>query len=525
MLTTGTSWAQPDVNAPQTGNDKTMSTGFAAMPGGLNVAAASLPSAGTFTVRGMTGYGRRAGLLDAAHVLNRFSGGIALSYAPINGLIVGFATDGRIDKHSGTVKEQGWVGDPRLYIRGGKAFGSVTIGGQLSLLIPGKDAPSFVFAATTVEARALASFAAGPATISVNGGFRLDRTFKSLVDNAGNRIDQTSYVQEDQISLGISHYNAGVVGAHAFIPFGKAYVGVEGSANFFTGKNETFVIDEAMGTFGTKAKPGPTLRGGITGGVAIADRISAFAYVEGSKIGKISEQARTSNRIPLVPYETTFTVGLGISASFGGIAKNVKQFNVVENKRCKNPDNPDPKNPDDADCPPKVQKKASIAGLIRDDAGQPVVGAKISVKVGDKIGTAVSDAKGEFNIGELPLGDSEVSVEVDGKKPAKAGLVLAEGANKVPDFTLEAILPPGELRGLVRSQTSSKPLAAKITVAATATTPAVTVSTEADGTFAVPLPPGSYTATVTSDGMAEQKLEVVIEANGVVIKNVDLRKK
>lgn len=509
--------AQPAVGSAAGESPKPISVGsigVAAMPGGLHVAAASLADKGTLTVYGIGGYGRRGGLLGGNHVLNRFVGGVAISYAPLNGLMIGFSTDGRLDKHSGTAaSEQGLVGDPRLFIRGGKTLSAVALGAQLSVLIPGKDAPSFVFPATTVEGRALASFAAGPATLSVNAGFRLDRTAKSLVDKDGDAVSQDSFSREDQVSLGISDYNAGVAGVHAFMPFGKAYVGAEASADFFIGSKTG------------KEAPGPTIRGGLTGGLQLADRISAFAYVEGSKIGKISLAANAANLIPLVPYETTFTVGLGLFASFGGPSRSTSTFSVVVNKKCQHPDDPQPNNPADRDCPPKVQKQATLIGLVIDDAGQPVVGAKVEVKVADKIGSAVTDSKGSFTIGDLPLGDSQLTIEVDGKKPVKVGQVLIEGDNKPNTFTLETILPPGELRGVVRSQSNGKPLAAKIMVAATATTAEQTVKTEADGTFAVALPPGTYRATVTADGMSPQTLEVVIEANGVAIKNVDLRKK
>lgn len=509
--------AQPAVDPAGSETTKPInvgSIGVGAMPGGLHVAAAALAAKGTVAVYGVGGYGRRGGLLGGDHVLNRFVGGVAISYAPLHGLMFGFSTDGRLDRHSGiATNEQGLVGDPRLFIRGGKTLSAVALGAQLSVLIPGKDAPSFVFPATTVEGRALASFAAGPATLSLNAGFRLDRTSKSLVDKDGVVVRQASFSRADQVSLGISDYNAGVAGVHAYMPFGKAYVGAEASADFFVGSKTG------------KETPGPTIRGGLTGGLQIADRISAFAYVEGSKIGKISLDANAANLIPLVPYETTFTVGLGVFASFGGPARSNSTFSVVVNKKCQHPDDPQASNPDDRDCPPKVQKQATLAGLVHDDAGQPVVGAKVEVKVADKIGSAFTDSKGTFTIGDLPLGDSQLTIEVDGKKPVKVGQVLVEGDNLPTTFTLETILPPGELRGVVRAQSNGKPLTAKILVAATATTVEQTVKTEANGTFAVALPPGTYSAIVTADGMAPQTLEVVIEANGVAIKNVDLRKK
>ena len=156
-------WAQPNPDSStqepaRQPSIQVASIGVAAMPGGLHVAAATLAPKGTLSVYGLAGYGRRGGLLGGAHVLNRFTGSVAISYAPIEGLMIGFATDGRLDKHSGRgASEQGLVGDPRLFVRGGKTLSSVALGAQLSVLIPGKDAPSFVFPATTVEARARAA--------------------------------------------------------------------------------------------------------------------------------------------------------------------------------------------------------------------------------------------------------------------------------------------------------------------------------------------------------------------------------
>ncbi|MBP9084898.1 MAG: carboxypeptidase regulatory-like domain-containing protein [Kofleriaceae bacterium] len=511
--------AQP---VPASASDKTPSKpplgvgsiGVAAMPGGLHVAAASLSPKGTVSVYGVGGYGRRGGLLGGEHVLNRFVGGFAVSYTPIDRLMIGFTTDGRFDTHSGTgVSEQGLVSEPRLFLRGGSTVGAVALGAQLSLLIPGRGAPSLVFPAATVEGRALASIAAGPATVSINAGFRLDRTYKTLVDEDGDAVSQASFTREDQVSLGISKYNAGVAGVHAYIPLGKAYVGAEASADLFIGREAG------------KAKPGPTIRGGLSGGFQLAKRISAFAYVEGSKIGKISLAANAANLIPLVPYETTFTVGLGVFASFGGPSRARSTILVVAVKKCQHPDDPQPNNPDDRDCPPKVAATALLIGLVNDDVGQPVVAAKVEVQIADKMVSAVTDANGTFSIGDLPLGAAQVTIEAAGKKPFKVGHVLVAGTNKPSKIALETLLPPGELRGVVRSQKSGKPLAASIVVAATAKTAVQTVQTEADGTFVVALPPGTYSATVTSDGMAPQTLSVVIEANGVAIKNVDLRKK
>jgi hypothetical protein len=47
--------------------------------------------------------------------------------------------------------------------------------------------------------------------------------------------------------------------------------------------------------------------------------------------------------------------------------------------------------------------------------------------------------------------------------------------------------------------------------------------TDADGTFQIDVPPGSYEVIVVSPGFAGQRRPVQVEENGVTILNADLR--
>ena len=82
------------------------------------------------------------------------------------------------------------------------------------------------------------------------------------------------------------------------------------------------------------------------------------------------------------------------------------------------------------------------------------------------------------------------------------------------------LLPPGQLRGVVRSLPGGKAVAnATITIVGSKQK----AETGADGTFQIDLAPGQYKIKVTSRGLKDQELDVTIDPNGVAIKNIDLQ--
>lgn len=479
--------------------------GYAALPGGIHAPSADTLPAGTVSVEALGGYGFRKGLLgDSDHGNHRFGrllGDVAIGYAPIDILDIGLSFDGRRDKHYGlTMQDDGLVGDPHLLVRVGKPFGGVKLGGQLDLWVPGKDAPSIAGSAISVDIRALASLHAGPGLLSFNVGVRIDNSAKSIDD------PQLLSVQ-DQVSLGVSKFNAVVAGVHLGLPFGKAYVGVEASLDYFFGTQ-----DFADGT--SRSSPGMIFRAGAQAGFHLNDSLSLALFVEGAHVPGMLASDVAANDITLLPYEPAITGGLMLTGRFGGGAKPGGTVTTNEH-------------PVDVE----VIEYAEVAGLVVDTSGKPVIGAKVTVKTKNHTGTAATDDKGAFSVAQLPIGKvvngqavlddtgAEVSVEVDGMKPATSTLTLQKGANAVPQIALDPMLPPGQLRGVVRALSSGKPVAnAKVTVEPGGKT----ITAGADGNFQIDLPPGEYTVTVKAPGMAEQKLPVKIEQNGVAIKNIDL---
>jgi hypothetical protein len=264
--------------------------------------------------------------------------------------------------------------------------------------------------------------------------------------------------------------------------------------------------------------PGPIVRGSALAGIAINETFSVIGFVEVARVPEIDADDVLMGELSLLPYEPAVTGGLGLQARFGRASRRAATSHIVRNER---------------PAAVVVAETADVTGVVVDDAGKPLVGAKVTVKLKNYTGTAATDDKGAYTVTRLPIGKTvdgktelddvgaEVSVEVATKKPGSATLTLAKGFNSVPKITLEPLLPPGQLRAVIINVGTSRPVAnATVTIEPGG----ITQTSGPDGKFTVDLPPGKYKLTVTARGLAQQQLDVNIEQNGVSIKNIDMHK-
>jgi hypothetical protein len=478
--------------------------GYGALPGGLWAPSAESLPKGSVQVALLGGYGMRNDLIGTNTKFTRTTGRLAIGFAPHELISIALSLDGRFDKHTGDAMgtdDDGYVGDPHLLIRAAKASGNLHFGGQVDLWVPGKDAPSVAGSAISVAASGLVSLAAGPGLLSFNAGFRIDNSAKS--------VDQPTLLSvQDRVSLGVSEFHAVVGGAHLGIPIGdKAYVSAEGQVDIFVGSGDT-----PMGSTEAHEAPSPLVRFGATGGYHINKSWTVLAYVGGARVPKIVSADLAANDIKLVPYEPTVSFGVGLQGRFGGPSTNVK-------KRV---------DPQDIDVP----IFASIDGELLDEAGKPAVGAKVVVKTKAYEGTGVTDDKGAWRVEKLPIGKQvkgvdnitdpvgEITIDVTGKKPVKVTVDLKPGDNKAERISLEPVLPPGQLRAVVRNANTGKPIGGAIVQIEPG---GKSATSGADGQFSVDLPPGTYKITASSPGLKDQELDVTIDPNGVAIKIIELR--
>ncbi|MGE0402002.1 MAG: carboxypeptidase regulatory-like domain-containing protein [Kofleriaceae bacterium] len=478
--------------------------GYGALPGGLWAPSAETLPKGAVQVALLGGYGMRNDLIGTDTTFTRATGRLAIGFAPHELVSIALSLDGRFDKHSGDAMgtdDDGYVGDPHLLVRAAKASGNLHFGGQIDLWVPGKDAPSVAGSAISVAASALVSLTAGPGLLSFNAGFR--------VDNSAKSVDQPTLLSvQDRVSLGVSEFHAVVGGAHLGIPVGdKAFVGAEGQIDVFVGSGDT-----PMGATEAHEAPSPLIRFGASGGYHINKSWTVLGYLGGARVPKITTADLSGNDIKLVPYEPTFSFGVGLQGRFGGPSTTVKK-------------RPDPGTID-------VPIFAAVDGEVLDEAGKPVVGAKVVVKTSTYEGTGVTDDKGAWKVDKLPIGKQvkgvdnitdpvgEITIDVSGKKPAKVTINLKPGDNKAERISLEPVLPPGQLRAVVRNANTGKPIGG----ATVKIEPGgLTATSAADGQFSVDLAPGTYKITASSPGLKDQELDVTIDPNGVAIKIIELR--
>jgi len=524
----GVATAGGDVGKPaetKPAPDANLFLGYAAMPGGLRAPSADTLPGKMFAVSLIGGFGLRNKVLGPDHKMSRGIGDVAFAFAPTDMLTLGLTFDGRFDKHTGGVTaggDDGLVGDPRFIARFGAKSGGITAGAQLMLLVPGKDAPSVDFNAVAVDVRGLLTIAAGPGKLSLDAGFRLDKSSKSVVDKDGND-NRTQLSAEDRISLGVSDFNAMVAGVHYVLPAGsKAYVGFEGSMDLFFGTYNGRMGDATLPDIPAHDAPGAILRAGANGGIKLAPQWTAYAFIQLAKVPKPSGSDVTAGNIALIPYEPSFTGGIGITAHFGGPKVVGPSGNKIVDNVVKNP--------------VIVVEEAEIQGTVTDDSGKPLAGAKVTIKNKNKSTSGVTDQNGKFDLKGLPIGKTvdgktdlddtgaEVIVEgIEGKKQKlPVTMTLAKGNNAVATIVLDPILPPGQFKAVVRASGTGKPLAGITVKLEPGGASAVT---DDQGNVSIDLQPGTYKATASGTGWAAQTLDAVIEQSQVNVRQFELQKK
>ena len=468
-----------------------------ALPGGERIGDAAVMRAGEFGAAFSGLYGFRDGLLSTDHKMRTGAGSVALSYTPLSWLGLALEFDGRYVKHYGasttgtSLQDSGFVGDPHIFARAVHRFGdsadSPSICLALNISAPGQNAPSIVLSAVSIDARLLLSGALGKVHYALNLGGKLDNSANSVTNPQDLSLS-------DQVSLGVSQWNSVVGGVRAWAPVGPVRLGVEVEATDFVGAGA----------------PGLSTFGAIAGSYDVSTNWTATAFVGGTVL---PAPTIVMNSVPLIPYDPSFTVGLGLETRFGiaaPVAKKTTTTTTVE-----------------SDHTVVAVATASLKGKVTDENGSPVPGASVTVAAHDGTRkTITTDDDGSYRVDELPLGKATRTIEAPDRTPSTTELVLTGGDNAVPNAMLQKKAPAGELKFIVRSF-SGKGIVADIEVVAKdgdATPKHLT--TAADGSAELDVEPGAYQVKVSAAGYkAQTRPSVVVVLNGTSIVNIDLRKK
>ncbi len=431
-----------------------------------------------------SGYGYSGAELDDRDTHQRGTGRVAAAYRIIPDLAVVLRFDGRYDKHKGELggSDDGWVGDPRLIGRYRKTISdSLSAGLQLGFWAPSSDVPSIDVDALSIESVGAFTYSKpdGSLAVSLNAGYRLDRSAASVEEP--ERLSLA-----DRLSLGLSDFDAVLVGVGASYKVGNAELLAEWSLDLLVGAGKPEFNQSPM-------------RIGLGARMPVTDAIEVFGQTE----FRLSQVDSVEIMTSLLPFEPKIQALFGMNLRFGADKPVVD--NIIVEEKIEEP-------------PPPVEPKMAFKGTIK-SGGVPVPNATLTIR--DKNGdqkTVQTGVDGTFVIEDLLLGALTVTVKADGFEDKTQTVNLADGIADL-EIGLDAVLPPGQFRGVVRSF-RGKPLKAKLTVMP------VNETLEAgdDGTFELDLPPGDYEVTVTFPGFKDQTKQIRIDDGGVTIWNVDLQK-
>jgi hypothetical protein len=445
------------------------------------------------------GYGLTESQGDADGAHHRVLGSIGIGAALTPALGVGLRFDGRHDMHpdDGMGEDSGTVGDPRLLARYGFAPRvDLQLGFEAQFWVPGKDAPSLEFSALTSDLKLVFAYVPPDAALRVVAvaGYRFDQSGEAAPDPMRLRSG-------DRLALGLSDFDAVLVG----VGFAHAFGALEALGEV--------TWDVLVGQGAPTATESPIR-------IALGARFHASRAIQLSALAAISPSGRPEQgpSDPLVPIEPRFGVQLAAAFRFGAQARAAADEREGGDEGAQ------------ADDAPRATM-ARVQGRLFDASGAPVAGARVRLLVNDDERGTESDEHGEYAFERVPFGRAEIAIEHEAYEPQTRDVTVGEAQAALPDTVLEAseTVAVGQLRGLSLSW-SGKPVQAQLRVRAVdgegqaEDDGARELSADASGRFAVDLPPGRYEVQVSARGHRSQTRTVDVQAGGVVILNLDLRK-
>ena len=440
---------------------------------------------------GSYGYTESQGPIDGAH--HRVAGRLAVGVAPARWFGVALQVDRRYDKHpdDDTGPDDGSIGDLRARSRVGFPLGGgLDVGVDLGLWLTGRATEDIRVGSVDALAALAWSGNGSPWTVAGHVGFRHD-------DSGGGGREPRSLRPGDRLAIGVSDFHAVLLAVAV---------------------DHRWTTVEAFGEVGWdlligKGAPPPMsspLRASLGGRYHMGRSLQAELLLS---VG-LSSRPDQGPEDAFVPIEPRFGVGLGLRYIIGFAAPPPEREprEVVPVKA------PAPE-------PEPVATSASVTGRLLDEEGEPVAGADIELTAGDDVRQALTDDGGGYRFNDVPLGTAHVRASHEGHEVGEWDVDVQPKMSALPDRTLKALPPMGELRGLVRSF-ASRAVRAKIRITSAAAPDAepLTVSTQRDGRFEIELAPGAYTVEVRAPGFKQQVKQAVVERNGVTILIVDLRR-
>jgi hypothetical protein len=440
-----------------------------ALPGIYRVGVARTAPA---AVAGTLGYGYTEPQSEADGAHHRLSLRAAAALPVAKWLSIGAIFDGRYDKHP---DDSGGVIDTAVQARASTTLGRFQLGGGVLGRLPGAESLSMMTRSASVEGQALLATDVGPVRIASLAGYRFNRG-----EAAGSEAAHLS--SGDRLALGLSEFDAVLLGLGASAGLGKTELLCEVSADILVGSNAPSFSQSPLRVAAGARR-------------AVAPRLS----LELLAVGSLSKQPDLSAGAPLVPNEPRVSVFAGVRYQFLP---------------------PPPPAPLPPTPPPPVQvPSARLEVTVLDDQGTPLANPTVFVTMGSERRGLGCDTAGHCTIDDAKPGDLVVHVAAPEFEPTDRAIQVQAGVPAQLEVRLVLVPPPSQLRGVVRS------LDGTIVPAHVRVEPLGTEATIDDkGSFQLDLPPGGYDVVIEAAGYVPQRRHVQVEPKGVVILNAELVK-
>ncbi|MFT3928589.1 MAG: carboxypeptidase-like regulatory domain-containing protein [Myxococcales bacterium] len=407
-------------------------------------------------------------------------GGLAAALTSRTGVGLELRVDGRWDRHGAPRRDDSFTGEPRLYVRYGRGLTPrFSAGAELAVWVPGADAPSLAWRATSADLLAVCDLSL-PLGFSLVWalGPRLDRSARSVSFPRG-----FEYSESDMLALGVSSYHALLSRLALEYTRAAQRLGLEFSADTLLGK-------------GAPPWVATPLRAALVASTALGRRGELFAALG----VRLSRTPRPSIPGDYRPFEPRLMGMVGIRVQLARSRSTPTKGTVAP--------------------PPQA---ASVSVLALDEAQRPLPDVIVLLDARERH----TDARGGARFEAVEPGEHRVALRAVGFADWSDTVRVEAATAAQLRIQLAAQATDGLLQVLVRDVGSSEPLAAQLTLrrmdlrrGAGAVPHAIEVTYE--GRWKGDLTPGTYTLGVLAPGHAPQSLSFEIRPGGVTQFNVDL---
>jgi len=438
---------------------------------------------------------------EGAH--HRIMAQLGVGSAPLDWLELGISALGRHDRHpdDGMGKDTGTTADLSLVARAGHRLGSgLRAGMDLGATFPGAEHVADALGSPALDARILFGWA-NPGSVRVAGfaGYRLDR-------REGVAQDRDRYRPGDRLALGISECDAVLAGFGLSVPLGRAELLAEMSSDVLVGSDA----------------PGFT-KSPLRADVGARFFMTLHTALQALLTTSLSERPEVGPGEPLVAIEPRLTFLLGFRHRFYVGTEAASVAPVPSPKQAK-PALPQPERQPEAkpEAKPGVLPHPTTSVEVRvvdKDTGHPLSDAVVEFVVDGETLPLGFVTGSTFRLEKAPVGTAELVVRAERMHDYHQTLQTIDGRPVQMTVEMTSSANSGQIRGLIRGFDGSG-LVAQIRIQPGNRE----FLSDSDGAFRVDVPPGRYRVEVTREGHRSQRLEAVVDKDGVVVLNVDLIK-